>query len=395
MNIRESDDSDDRFSLLVGGPFHTVLRRLGLLGADQLPTWRAAISVALFAWLPLALLAVAQSLVDDRFPGWGFFTDWTVHARYLVAIGVMIATERYADGRLAILAREFRQAQLVSDDGLPAFAAAVAIADRRSSSALAEGIILAAALAVSAVTVPYAVKLAGSSWEGTVVTGEVVLSWAGEVARFVSNPVFAFLVLRWLWRFFVWTVLLYRISRLPLQLAPLHPDRSAGLGFLSIYPGVFKGFVFALSCVFASTMLKDLAVERHSSETVWIALAIWVAVVLVLFLGPLLVFVAPLLALREKALLEYGRLANQHHLAFHRKWIGEARSGEEMMGSPDASSASDLNATVQAVRELRFVPVDVAAVIQLAFAAGIPLLAVVATQMPLMDLAKWIVGIIL
>ena len=392
MNIREPDDSDDRFSLLVGGPFHTVLRRLGLLGADQLPTWQAAISVALFAWLPLALLAVAQSLVDDRFPGWGFFTDWTVHARYLVAIGVMIATERYADGRLAILAREFRQAQ-PPDDGLPAFAAALPLPIVVPARRLRRG--SSSPRPWPSGCRPYAVKLAGSSWEGTVVTGEVVLSWAGEVARFVSNPVFAFLVLRWLWRFFVWTVLLYRISRLPLQLAPLHPDRSAGLGFLSIYPGVFKGFVFALSCVFASTMLKDLAVERHSSETVWIALAIWVAVVLVLFLGPLLVFVAPLLALREKALLEYGRLANQHHLAFHRKWIGEARSGEEMMGSPDASSASDLNATVQAVRELRFVPVDVAAVIQLAFAAGIPLLAVVATQMPLMDLAKWIVGIIL
>ena len=390
-----SGDPVPRFSLVVGGPFHTVLRRLGLLGADQLPTWRAAIGLALFAWLPLALLAVAQSLVDDRYSGWGFFTDWTVHARYLVAIGAMIATERYADGRLAILAREFREAQLLSDDGLPAFAAALAVADRRSSSMLAEGIILAAALAWSDFAVPYAVTLAGSSWEGTLVAGEVVLSWAGEFARFVSNPLFLFLVLRWFWRFFVWTVLLYRISRLPLQLAPLHPDRSAGLGFLTIYPGVFRGFVFALSCVAASTMLKDLAVERHSSETIWIALAAWIAFILMLFLGPLLVFVGPLFALREKALLEYGRLANRHHLAFHRKWIGEARSGEEIMGSPDASSASDLNASVQAVRELRVVPLDIATVIQLALAAGIPLLAVAATQIPLVDLAKLIVGMIL
>ena len=390
-----SGDTADRFSLVVGGPFHALLRRLGLLGADLLPTWRAAISLALFAWLPLALLAVVQSLVDDRYSAWGFFTDWTVHARYLVAIGVMIATERFADGRIAILARQFRETQLVSDDGLPAFAAALAIADRRSSSALAEGIILAAALVISHFAVPYAVTVAGSSWEGTVVAGEVVLSWAGEVARFVSNPLFVFLVLRWFWRFCVWTVLLYRISRLPLQLAPLHPDRSAGLGFLAIFPGVFKGFVFALSCVVASTMVKDLAVERHSSETVWFALAAWLAVILILFLGPLLVFVGPLSALRERALLDYGRLANQHHLAFHRKWIGEGRSGEDMMGSPDASSASDLNASVQAVRELRIVPVDGAAVIQLALAAGIPLLAVVATQMPLVDLAKWIVGTIL
>jgi hypothetical protein len=50
---------------------------------------------------------------------------------------------------------------------------------------------------------------------------------------------------------------------------------------------------------------------------------------------------------------------------------------------------------VQAVRELRLVPVDRAAVVQLLVAAGVPLLAVVSRQIPLVDLAKWIVGTIL
>jgi hypothetical protein len=65
------------------------------------------------------------------------------------------------------------------------------------------------------------------------------------------------------------------------------------------------------------------------------------------------------------------------------------------MGSPDPSSASDLNATAQAVQELRTVPVDRAAVMQLIVAAGIPMLAVVATPIPLAELVQWIVGKIL
>ena len=36
-----------------------------------------------------------------------------------------------------------------------------------------------------------------------------------------------------------------------------------------------------------------------------------------------------------------------------------------------------------------------AAVVQLVVAAGVPLLAVIAKQIPLVDLAKWIVGTIL
>ncbi len=99
--------------------------------------------------------------------------------------------------------------------------------------------------------------------------------------------------------------------------------------------------------------------------------------------------------MRERALLEYGRLANQHHLAFHRKWIEEARSGEEIMGSPDPSSASDLNATVEAVLRLRLVPVDFPTVLQLMVAAGVPLLAVVFTQTSLGNLINWIAGTLL
>jgi hypothetical protein len=62
------------------------------------------------------------------------------------------------------------------------------------------------------------------------------------------------------------------------------------------------------------------------------------------------------------------------------------------MGSPDPSSASDINATVSAVQDLRFFPVDGLAVFQLVIAAGVPLLAVVATQVPIGDIFKWILG---
>lgn len=316
------DNPADQFSLVAGGPFHRVLRRIGLIGADQLPTPSAAVILALVAWLPPALIAVVQSLVDNSYSGWGFFTDLTVYTRYLIAIAVMIATERYADGRFVILARHFREARLLSGDALPAFEAALVTADRRSGSALAEGVIVLAALVWSGVTASFSVALAGSSWDGTVVGGGVVLSWAGETARFLSNPLFLFLVLRWIWWFLVWGALLFRLSRLPLQLTPLHPDRAGGLGFLAIYPSIFSGFIFALSCVVASSFLKDLGLERHSAELVWFAIGVWLVFALILFLGPLLVFVAPLYAARERALLEYGRLASQHHLAFHHKWIG-------------------------------------------------------------------------
>jgi hypothetical protein len=393
----DSDPRDHvaRFSLVVGGPFYAVLSRLGLTGADQLPTQRAAIALALLAWLPPALIAIAQSVIDSSYSGWGYFTDSTVYTRYLIAISVMIVTERYADSRTLMLVHEFRDTPLLSDDSKPAFAAALAIADRRSGSRLAELLILLVAVVWSTLTTRYAVELAGSSWEGMVAAGQATLSWAGETTRFLSNPLFLFLVLRWFWRFYVWTELLYRISRLRLQLSPMHPDGSAGLGFLAIYPGIFSGLAFALSSVIASSMLKDIDLVQHSVNIVWLALAVWLVIVLIVFIGPLLVFSPVLLAVRDRATLEYGRLADQFHRAFHHKWIEEARSGEDLIGSPDFSPVAGLSTNLQTARKLHVVPVNRSAVAQLLIAAGIPLLAVVVREVPLADIVKWIAGKIL
>jgi hypothetical protein len=385
-------ESDTSFSLVAGGPFYGVLRRLGLLGADQLTTLRTAAVLALFAWLPPALLALVQSLVDSNYQGSGYFTDLTVPARYLIAIWAMVATERYADSRFKILGRQFRDAGLLSRDSLPRYEAALAIADRRSSSWIAEGIILAVAIVHSGVVMRVVISLSGSSWEGAMVGGQAQLSWAGTLVRYVSNPLFLFLTLRWIWWFLVWGGLLFRISRLPLRLIPAHPDRAAGLGFLAVYPSVFSGFSFALSCVISSAILKDLTLEQRPPEILWFAIAAWLALNLMLFLGPLLVFAKPLFAARERALLEYGRMATRQHVTMHRKWTGRTEDEGDPADAAALPSSSELNTTIQGIREMGYTPVNRAAVIQIVIAAGLPLLPVVLTLVPLDDVLKWALG---
>jgi len=384
--------SEGAFSLVVGGPFHMLMRRLGLTGPDHLPTWRGALIAALAVWLPPALLASVQALMSGGHSGLDFFGDWMAHSRYLIAVALMVATERYADGRLLMLARHFRGANILREASLPKFRAAMERADRRSSSRLAEAVMLVLALVGAAATTDIAVDLAGRSWAGQEVSGSVSLSLAGWAARLWSTPLYLFLVLRWLWRFGVWTGLLYRIARMPLQLTPLHPDRSAGLGFLAIYPSIFNGFIFAQSCVVASAMVRDIGLEHRSGEIVWLAIGFWLVLCLALLLGPLLVFVQPLYQLRERSLIEYGRLASHHHLAFQRKWVTGEHDGAELLGSPDVSSAADLNGAIETLRQLRLVPVDLPALISLVAAAGLPMLVVANTQIPFDDILKWFLG---
>jgi len=389
-----ADLADTRFSLVVGGPFYVLLRRLRLTGPDELPTRRAALVLTLLAWLPPVVLAIAQTLADEGYSGWAIFADPTVYTRYLIAVWMMVATERYAESRLMLLIRQFRDSQILPDDVVPSFFRALARADRLSASPVAEGAILVAVLVWSTLIENYIVEQARVTWEGKLVGDAIVLSWAGQATRFLSNPLFLFLVLRWVWRFAVWTDLLLRISRLRLQLAPLHADRSGGLGFLTVYPTIFNGFVFALSCVIASSILKELDFVRHENQSVWWALAGWLAFSQALLLGPLLVFARPLYQARERALFEYGRLASECHLAFHRKWIEETRSGDELLASSDASAISDLNASVEVIRRLRVLPVDRATAVQLVVAAGAPLIAVVLALIPAVEIARWLAGAI-
>jgi hypothetical protein len=379
-NSETPDPTGIQFSLVAGGPFHNVLQRLGLTGPDRLiPT----------------VTAVAQTLLVDDYSGLSIFTDPTVYARYLVAIWFMIATERYADGRISLLVRQFQEAGLLPAKGRSNFLEIVRKADRRTSSTTAEMILLVTALGWSILGTRLVAVVADGSWESHTTQGIVGWSWAGEAAAWISSPLFLFLFLRWLWRFIVWTALLWNISGLRLNLMPLHPDRAGGLGFLALFPGIFSGFVFATSSAVAAAMIKALGYVDYSQQALWLSVLAWLVIVLIIFLVPLAVFVRPLYATREKAMLEYSRVAQQHHLAFHRKWIGDERHGNELLGSADPSSASDLNASVQATLDMHVFPVDLQALVQLLVSALVPFLAVLITQIPAAELLEFLIDTIL
>lgn len=380
------------FSLVQGGPFHRFLIYLRLTGPDKLPTVRAVIVLVAVAWLPLALLTVLQTIAENRQAGWGFFVDWTTYTRYCIAIGIMVATERYADGRLNLLLDNFPRAGIVAKEGLPAFREVVAKADRRSSSALAEALILIAAYAWTSTVSEYAIGIAGTNWQGAFVEGKAVSSWAGVYEIFISSTLFLFLALRWIWRFFVWTSLLYAISKLPLRLMSHNPDRAAGLGFLTIFPSIFSGFVFAISCVVSSSMLKELAYNPHSPDTVWITIAIWLVICVAWLVSPLLVFIGPLWMAQEKAMIEFGRYTTLHHLALGERLAAEVSPEDDARraAAPDFSLASNLNSFLQSVQQQGMVPISAGSVRQVVLAAGIPMIPVVLTLIPFLELIQWL-----
>ncbi len=60
-------------------------------------------------------------------------------------------------------------------------------------------------------------------------------------------PVFRFLLLRWSWKLFLWSHLLWRVAKLKLVLMPTHPDSTAGLGGLEVVHRYFTPLILAIA----------------------------------------------------------------------------------------------------------------------------------------------------
>lgn len=385
-----------RFSLIVGGPFHTLLRGCGLVAADGLPRMAAAVVLVALAWGVPALLIVLQSLLDPDYQGEGFLLDPRAHTRWGIALAVMILYERVADARFSTMGAMFRESGLVRAEAAAGFRAALQAADRRTSSRLAEALVLILACVFTQDTVEFRWMTPGSEWAGAARDGHVRLSWAGVAVTYVSDPLFVFLFLRWFWRFVALTLMLRDISRLPLRFVAAHPDGVGGLGFLARFSSAFAGLVFALSSVVAAGVYVHIQTGEYATAVIGIAVGGWVALMLAVFLGPLLVFAVPLNRFKLLAQRDYAGLAVRHHDDFHRAWIErEGAATDSPLGAADMSTAADLNATVDRIYAMRIVPIDRQTVAPVAIAALLPMLPVISANASLFDLFKTLIGFVI
>ncbi len=235
------------------------------------------------------------------------------------------------------------------------------------------------------------------TWFGQVVDGAPRLNYAGWWVVLVALPLFWFLLLRWVWRFATWGLLLRDIARCDLRLVATHPDRCGGLAFIGQYPKTYLLFVFAISTVVAATVLKQVVFGGASLMAFKFA---WIGMILFLlaaFAAPLFFFAPLLVGLKRRGLSTYGALVSRHNLAFEARWIpGSASEGsDDPLGSPDMSSLADLAAGYELVKNMRAAPLTKESLMPVLIAALIPIMAVAATQVPVAKILSEVRGLLL
>jgi hypothetical protein len=180
-----------------------------------------------------------------------------------------------------------------------------------------------------------------------------------------------------------------------LSLVPTHPDRVGGLGFLANTAYAFAVIAVAHGAMLAAPLANRILFLGASLTDYKVEIAVVVLFVLLILLGPLLVFAFQLAEAKRTGLREYGALAERYVREFDAKWLrGGAPADEALVGSGDVQSLADLGNSYEVVRTMHIAPVTRDAIVRLGAATLVPIVPLLLTMMPFEEMVKMLFGIL-
>ena len=319
---RYQGDEIEDFSLVLGGPVFQFLRK-SHLGGDELELLhRRVLASILLTWFPLFLLSAVSTGVGSV-AQISFLQDIEVHARFLVALPILIGAELLVHSRIRAVVRRFVQYRIVLPQDMDRVRRAIASALKIRNSAYVE-------LALVAMVYTLGLWLWNSRNDPGAATwyelrgGRWKLTPAGDWYVFVSIPVFQFILLRWYMRLFVWFRFLWQVNRIELNLMPTHPDRCGGLSFVGKSSYAYGPILFAQGAILAGVVADRVLYKGESLQSLKLQIGGFIVFFVAAILGPLLMFTPRLAHARRKGLAEYGLLAQRYVESFDQKWVRDA-----------------------------------------------------------------------
>ncbi len=373
-----------------GGPAYRLMHRIGVIKREPSIARRIIIFLSL-TWVPLLVLSFLEGIALGPTPEQSFLLDFATYARFFVAFPMIIIAEVIIGPRLTVAGLHFVRSGLVREEDYPSYDAAVQKVINRREARLPELIILGIAIfgAWSMTAAFYAAQ--GVSWHVIRTDSYIRLSMAGLWYLVLAVPLLQFMFYRWIWRLVIWTGFLLDMSRLNLRVSVSHPDQAGGLGFLGVTQMGFGSLAFGLSSILAAGAAFGIVYQNAQIDAFKIPFIAYLVVINVIFLGPLLVFLPLLARTRREGLREFSTLANRYDQAFINKWIkGTEPTSEPLLGTSDIQSLADLGNSFLYARQMKLIPFDPRAIIQMSVIASVPMLPLLPLVMPVADILKLI-----
>ncbi len=381
--------------LMEGGPLFNIEKRLGLVKQHAPLTKRRAVLAALLTWVPLLIL----SAIEGR--AWGhsvpvtFVRDFSTYSRFLLAVPLLVFAENIIGPRIAQAASHFAQSGVVIEKDFGRFDKLVELGLHARDSIIAE-VVLVVLVYVTTIVGFKETAVHVTTWYATHTEAGSSLTLAGWWLLGFCTPLYQFLIYRWLWRLFLWFQFLTRVRNLDLQLFPTHPDQAGGLGFVGDSQRFFGILLFAISIGSTGVLANDIVYDKIPLQSFAPAIGTYVVVALLIMVGPLIVFAGILLKTKRIGLHQYGTLATDYTGSFHRKWIEHQNADNEpLLGTGDIQSLADLGNSFGFIEKMRALPIDLRLLLHLVIATLLPITPLLLTVMPLKDILKLLMKVLM
>jgi len=385
-------NSTEDFSIVLGGPLYQFYLKTRLAKPPLYWFKRRVFAVTMFAWLPLLILATFSGVAISgvKVP---FIFDIDTHARFIGSLALLVLAEVVTHQRISVVIQQFLQRDIITVETRAKFDFYIASALKLRNSVIVELLLLVAAVSCGHLLWQEYDFFNASTWYTTVINGNATLNLAGYWYVFISLPIFQFILLRWYFRIFIWYKLLWQISRLPLQLNSLHPDRAGGLGFLTGSISAFAAVLIAHTVLLAGMITNRIwhydATLLNFKEEILALIGFLVALVLI----PLVFFIFAMARDKRIGTYKYGIMASHFVNLFYRKWVDNAAPGTSVLGAADIQSLADLSNSFAATRDMNIIPFSFKNVLQLVLLITLPILPLVFTLLPMLDIVRAVVKV--
>jgi hypothetical protein len=370
------------FSLVLGGPLYQLLLRAEMVRPSMDLLQRRVLLAVVITWVPLVVLtALGGGLLSGvSVP---FLSDLDVHVRFLLALPLLIAAEVIVHRRMRAAVDQFRERNLIAPADRQSFDAIVSATMRLRNSVAIEVLLLVLSFTAGYWLWRSQASLHVATWYGAEANGAISFTWAGYWYVFVSVPILRFIMARWYFRIFIWYVFLFRVSRLRLQLNPLHPDHAGGLEFLNLSVDAITPVLMAQTVFLAGVIANQIWHEGATLPEFKLLIGGALGFLMLIALFPLAFFALQMAEAKRASLREYGAVAAEYAGEFREKWLrGWQTHTSELLGNADFQSLADLGNSYAVVREMRLLPFNRNIVMRLLILIALPLAPLALTMFP-------------
>jgi len=331
-------------------------------------------AIGALAYAPIALAVAIDRLALARLPPMA--RDLSIHARCLVAVPLLVVAEVLLGRLVARISTSLAREGVIAPDELPRLDALLARVRRVHRSPL-----LTIALAL--------VTGIGAARWWLVDANAATPSAARWAYVFATLPISLFVAGRLIAAWALWCATLVGIARLRLTPLVLHADRVGGLLSLALPTGAFAVGVVGLASVVSASWATRLLAGQVTLPSLAPALGALLAAVLVVGLGPLVLFAPLLVRLRLEGQQRYAALSCSYARQFAGRWLTDGTPGTDdpaLLGSGDIEPLSEMYSIFAQVRSIRPLVFTRREVLQLAVAVVAPMVPLVFTVMSFSDL---------